>query len=194
MMNVSFGKKIPIFNCQILNNKTKAFEPATIYEYDCSDKSDVETIKSLDEKDWLFKIVIGKEMEEKYKIKRFDPNADEDTFFVMENKQGQILGMAQLQKQENRSYDIKYIESSQKNKLKYVGQLLIASMAEDVLRKNGRQLTVTNPFSEIVDFYSDTCGFDYDTKDFLKMDRKKLILYLKQTEDRTYSKLIDLRA
>ena len=40
-MNISFGKKIPIAQCQIQNLATKKFEPATIYELDCHDESDL---------------------------------------------------------------------------------------------------------------------------------------------------------
>jgi len=40
-MNISFGKKIPLSQCQIQNKETGNFEKATVYELDCKDKNDI---------------------------------------------------------------------------------------------------------------------------------------------------------
>ena len=44
---ISFGAKIPIAKCKIQNKESGQFENATVYEYTCSDKSDVEKIKRI---------------------------------------------------------------------------------------------------------------------------------------------------
>jgi hypothetical protein len=43
---VSFGKKIPVAKCHIIDNQKKKAVPATVYEYDCKNADDVEDLKS----------------------------------------------------------------------------------------------------------------------------------------------------
>ena len=42
---ISFGAKNPIAKCKIQNRETGKFENATVYEYTCTDKSDIEKLK-----------------------------------------------------------------------------------------------------------------------------------------------------
>ena len=44
---ISFGAKIPIAKCKIQNRETGKFENATIYEYTCTEKADIEKIKRI---------------------------------------------------------------------------------------------------------------------------------------------------
>ena len=60
-MQISFGKKIPIAQCQIYDNQQQKFVKAVISEFDCKDKSDITEIKSLGP-NWQYKETISSNM------------------------------------------------------------------------------------------------------------------------------------
>ena len=64
-MSVSFGCKIPITKCQIKDIKHNQFVPATYYEIDCKDTSDIKEVDSL-LGEWDFKNAIVYSMKSKF--------------------------------------------------------------------------------------------------------------------------------
>ena len=58
---VSFGKKIPISNCKVVDKKENKLINATLYEYDCKDLGDYYDVKDLKGR-WNFKDMIAEEI------------------------------------------------------------------------------------------------------------------------------------
>ena len=88
-------------------------------------------------------------------------------------------------------FNVNYLESSRDKK--YVGQVLLASMGEEVLIKQGEKLTVSDPVDEAYSFYTDVCGFEDYYGYFLRMNPSQINQFIEQTEERTQSMFIDLR-
>ena len=190
---ISFGKHIPVTQCQIQNRKTHEFEPATIYEVDCSDESDAIEIENLG-KHWEFSMAVANDMYRKHHLlKHFSQNND-STFYVLKSKENKIIGIGELEETDIDTYDLKYLESKSHDKYKYVGQGILAAMAEDILRRNGEKFTVSNPVDDAYEYYSKECGFEDVYGYFLKMNRQQIIDYLDRTESKLGGPIINLKA
>lgn len=188
----SFGKKIPIIKCQIQDVKTGKFEPATVYTVDCKDESDILEIRNLPDT-WQYKLGLAKDMARKHQLQSHYFQDNDSTFYVLQDDKDRILGFSEIEETEDGVYDLKYLESNTLGTKKYVGQALLASVAEDVLCKNGTKLTVNDAVDSAFDFYSETCGFEDVYGYYLKMNREQINQFIEQTEDRTQSLLINLR-
>ena len=191
-MNISFGRKIPIIKCQIQDTDTGKFEPATVYQIDCKDESDVLEIRNLPDT-WQYKLGIAKNMDRKHQLLKHYNQENDSTFYALEDERNRILGLGEIEETETGVYDLKYLESNSLGSKKYIGQALLASIAEDVLCKNGTKLTVNDAVDSAFDFYADTCGFEDVHGYYLKMNRAQINNFIEQTEDRTQSLLLNLR-
>ena len=85
---------------------------------------------------------------------------NDSTFYVLQDDKDRILGFSEIEETEDGVYDLKYLESNTLGTKKYVGQALLASVAEDVLCKNGTKLTVNDAVDSAFDFYSETFFFE----------------------------------
>lgn len=187
-MNISFGKKIPILQCQILNPQTKKYIPATIFEYDCKDNKDADDINEIDGY-WLFKNEIFFSAKDKIQ----SPSRHKDIrIFSLENKQGKTLGLMQCKKNKN-TYDINLIEKRYLDKHKYVGTLLLAAAAKETIKDRADKLTVSSPFQEAREFYINGCGFRTTSTKTLEMDKKQIKEFIKTTEIKTNAPIINLQ-
>ena len=108
-MNISFGQKIPITQTQILNKRTGSFEKATVFELDCSDETDLlETMKSPG--NWIYARSINNNMLEKYlQLKNGEEN--DSSFYVLENKDGETLGMAETKELLNGNHNLSLFDT-----------------------------------------------------------------------------------
>ena len=198
--SVSFGKKIPIAQTQIYDRKKADFVPATVYEYDCRDKSDFQAIDNL-KGHWGYKDVISYSMQRKYRA----PNNYESlnkSFYVLEKPTGESVGVSEIHNKDTKK-EIKFIETQQTNKYKYAGQNIIATIAKKIIDGDEDKLIVKNPVAQSYDFYTKGCGFVPERKLFgcfndgsepdgmqdLEMNRSELRRFVRQVEAKVQSSI-----
>lgn len=192
-MNISFGKKIPLSQCQIQNKETGNFEKATVYELDCKDKNDIEEIRALGDS-WHFNLGMAKDMDRKHHLNKYFDQENDSFFYVLEDENNEILGIAEIEEIETEVYDLRYLESHFSKFKKYIGQALLAVIGEEVLIRKGKSLVVNDAIDTAYDFYANTCGFEDKYGYYLKMDQERINNFIEQTEDRTQALFKDLRA
>ena len=190
-MNISFGKKIPTAQCNILNKSSKKFEPAIIYEFDCKDKSDIdEILYSLDD-NWEYKDTIAMNMGIKNFSIKVGMNNDA-RFYTLENQNGEILGISYVDDLQQK-VELRYLESKAQSPYKYVGQNLLATIGKNLLNGDQNSFFVRSAVSSAFDFYEKACGFkDIGCSD-LKMNRDDIHKFVNKTEEKTKTQIIDLR-
>ena len=189
-MQISFGKKIPIAQCQIYDNQQQKFVKAVISEFDCKDKSDITEIKSLGP-NWQYKETISSNMG----IKNFlitKGRKYEGRFLAIENPEGEIIGISHFDDLKRKS-ELRFLESRKDHRYKYVGQNLIATIGKILINTNQSKLIVRSAVPTAIDFYEKTCGFKNLGHYDLEMDNDDIQRFIKQTEDRTETKIIDLQ-
>ena len=189
---ISFGKKIPVAECKVKDLRTGRFVPVKMYEYDCLDQSDIDEVKSLPDT-FDYKNAISTEM-------RTKKNAKEKYFldtgvshYVMQTKEGETLGIASLQK-DDESWGVKFLQTSQHSTHKYIGQTMLASIAKMALTDCKKRFEIFFPTDSAMGFYTKKCGFKpedgaYHLQMFPK-DMKKLIF---KTQLKTRAQIVDTR-
>ena len=86
--SISFGRKIPVATCQVKNLEKNKFTPATVYEFDCRDRSDMEELREA-EGEWEFKRALYNDMlNTRGRILR--GGTDDSRYFVLEDKKAKI--------------------------------------------------------------------------------------------------------
>lgn len=191
-ISLSFGKKIPISQCQIKNTETRKFVPATFYELDCHDESDMDELKDLKGK-WHFLGSIYYNMLAKnayyQKTQRETPNK----FYILENDKKEIVGLCQVENRNNNIF-VNLLESAPDKKYKYVGQTMLASMGNQVLNNGGQQLTIKHPTLDAYEFYIKKCKFKRHFNSDLKMNQSEIEGLIKRTEKRTHGEIIKIES
>ena len=185
---ISFGRKIPIAQCQIVSDKTNEYVPATIYEYDCKDRKDVDDINEIDGY-WVFKSEILFNAKDKLQLPQKYKNL---RIFSLENNKGKTIGLMQCKESDNQ-FDISLLEKRFLDKHKYVGSVLLATAAKETLKSKSNKLTVSFPLPEARDFYINGCGFKTTSTKILEMDQEQIKKFIKQTEQKTNSQIINLQ-
>lgn len=189
MLQISFGKKIPIATCQVQNNETENFEKATIYEYDCKDKSDLDELSELAEEDnfdfghciWAHAYEKAHPTKQKHRT---------ISIYAMENENNETICLCHANK-DNEKIILNHIESSKNKKYSYAGQNMIAMLAKQVIQANKKELYVSNILEEAREFYICKCGFEtvyekniYGGRD-VTMFKKDIPTYLQLVQDKT---------
>ena len=198
---ISFGAKIPIAKCKIQNKESGQFENATVYEYTCSDKSDVEKIKRITAKqDWQFGFDIYNDARWKNYIlekdlKKHSYRVNSTHFYTLENSRRKTIGLCETQ--ENDALVVDLFETRAKRKYRFVGQTMLAVLARKVLDSSTNSfLVIQNALPRSLDFYKKVCGFGQEIKDgdeiYFVVDKSQLQQFVDQTEQRTTGKLISL--
>ena len=191
-MNISFGKKIPIAKCQIQNLTTGRFEPATIFELDCKDESDLlEVVKP--SREWEYAAYIHSNMCDKVDLQKIFGNDDTDRFYILQNKYGETLGMSQVEEIYDGAYDLAYLDTKKDKQYKYVGQTLLATVAREVFKKAGDSFSVYGAVDSAIKFYEKVCGFQLGDLGMPYLPWDEIPKFIKQTEKRTQSQIIDLK-
>ncbi len=190
-MNISFGQRIPTATCNILDTKENKFVSALICEYDCYDKSDIDKIASVDG-DWDHKDTIVDNMKSKHSdIKRCKGN--DTRIYTLENDEGEILGMTCVDDLEKNT-EVRFIESRCDHRYKYVGQNLLATLGQGVLNGRQNRLIIRSAVASAFDFYEKVCGFKDIGQSNLEMNRFDIHKFIKRTEERTQSPIVNFRA
>ena len=191
-MNISFGQKIPIMQTQIKNLQTGNFEPATVFELDCKDEEDIEETSSLEKNSFGFANKITANM--RYKHRQFKKGInDKNSFYILQNKSGETLGIAQTEEGLKKGHQLEYLETKYDTNYKYVGQTLLASITKDIMNKDGIRLSIFEPVPTAVTFYDKICGFQNIGNLLLTADRQEMQDFISKTEQRTQAPLINLK-
>lgn len=190
---VSFKAKIPIALCTIQNRASKSAEHAIMYEYTCSDESDINEIKRItEEKEWEFGYSYLVDSECKYSNSIIPYNNRH--FYTLENEKKETIGMCETR--EKNEIEVLYLEAQKAKKYRYVGQSILATLAKKVFNVHARGMLINDAVDTAMDFYQDACGFDeiYEIGGItdIWVDRKTLYKLIKQVENNTERKIIDL--
>ena len=182
---ISFGKKIPIANCKILDTQKKVPVEAIFFEYDCKDHKDSIEVGSISGK-WAFKNVISAGMERKFKNHLRGKSQIPNAYYGLQTSDGKVLGLVSAENYTNRT-EIEYITRDLSTDYKYVGQMMLAQLAKMALDENKYNLIINNPINDNYEFYRTCCGFRFisDTDSDMTMDRKEMTNFIMNTEDKT---------
>ena len=193
--NISFGAKIPIATCGIINKSTGESEAATIYEYDCKDFSDVETIEKIaDESPWEYAHCILLSANNKFNNIKKNKYTCEN-IYALENKDGKTLNLCCT----NEGLDettVNFIETKQKSGYKYCGQNMMATIAQKALNEFKNFIIIHRARQGAWKFYIRNCGFSptgiqYNSSEIdMIMSSKRFEELVKKTEEKTGKSII----
>ena len=194
MNSVSFGKKIPITQCQIKDNKRNKFVPATFYEVDCTDMNEIKEVYQA-KGDWQFKNQIAATMEDKnYAMRDSFFFHQSKAFYIMQKSDGEIVGMSEVTKMGPKLV-LDFIESEPKGKYKYVGQTMIASLCKVMKQENRQKIYIPVPVKSAKDFYKKVCGFkDTEMGSALLLKGNRVKKLQKNVETKTHSPILEVNA
>ena len=190
-MKISFGKKIPIALTQIQNKRTEEFEQATIYEVDCKDESDVLEVKN-DMEGWNFPCEIALNIERKYKLQNRQ-NEDCHNFYILQNQNNETIGRVDIKKWDNKLFSVEWLDTKENSGYRYVGQTILATATKEAIEKGGKSFAVLAAMEDAFPFYTDVCKFTDCGKSGFYMDEKQMQEFVKRTEKRTQSSIINLK-
>jgi len=94
--SISFGAKIPVAKCQVLDKRENKFINATVYEYDCKDLEDIFEVGDLDES-WEFQDLYTSSMHKKYIYQRDGRGDTGLSFYCLKNSDDEMLGVCQTE-------------------------------------------------------------------------------------------------
>ena len=198
IMQISFGKKIPIAKCNIINKKTKKPENATIFEYECNSRSDLERLSMLaEDKKWEYGYCIWSNGYNK----NHSPNSiyGQVGVYSIEDSKGRTVCICDTVEDE-KEIIVKHIESRKNSPYKYAGQNMLAMLAKKVITTNREDLFINDGQPDAQDFYKVKCRFDIvgsnpkdeDGIDF-EMKREDIPHFLSRIEEKTKGKIISLQ-
>ena len=189
MNNISFGAKLPVATCQIYNKKTKEFDSATVFEHDCKDSFDVDYFRNAPGK-WKYQREIAEDAEMKFYYPGIFTNS---RFYSIENEDQIPIRMIEFDKYDDCA-DVQLFETKQRNKYKYTGSNLLATIAKEGLKEGKTSLIISDPVESAMKFYEEKCGFKriIGTPQ-LELDAKGMEDLISKTENKTQGNIIDLR-
>ena len=183
---ISFGSRIPLGRCQIFDNQQNRFVGATFFEYDCKDLDDIHEVGHT-KGDVDCKGSILEEMYYKYA----NNGNSNYSFYSLRSDCGDVVGICSTLN-EDKNKQVEYITSSLDGKYKYVGQAMLASLAQNTLNSNKTKLTIHDSIASAWDFYEKVCGFRaVPNCSNLEMNRYEMYKFVQQTQNRTQGKIID---
>lgn len=203
-MNISFKKKIPLYQTQVYDREDNKFKKATLYEFDCKDDSDFEYV-ALQHDAWDFKYCISVDMFSKNKklnnpqnVSSYDRRClDNNRFFVLEDENNEMLGLCETTGINN-IFNVQFLESNRtkKGKYKYIGQNILAGVSKQILssKHESPRLSILDPAYNAVNFYMEQCGFEQVLNHSLQIDKDGLNNLVSTVEKRVHSPLIDFNA
>ncbi len=195
---ISFGAKIPITKCKIQNRETGKTENATVYEYTCTDKSDVDKIdRIVSKEDWEFGTDIADDAWWKnHTIENKDSRygyVNDYHIYSIENNRRKTIGICETK--ETDYVNVELFETLQNKKYKFVGQSFLASLAQKA-SNSAKCLIIENAAIKALGFYRDACGFtkEFEEDDEISfvVDASQLQQFIQQTEQRTEGKIVCL--
>lgn len=190
--SISFGKQIPYIKCNVQERLSKKFEPATFYELDCKNISDYETVRKA-KGNWKFMHYFLPNIRNKMLINNIPGINTSDNFYILKtDSDDKLIGIVQTKNKDN-NISIKFIESQSEGKYKYAGQNMVASLAKKLIKDDGKAIFVDAPLTSALPFYIGQCGFQIHDYGKLILPIQKAGNFIKQLEEDTETRLIDLQ-
>ncbi len=182
---ISFGKKIPLARCKVLDNQKQEFVDATFFEYDCKDHKDSLEISYLDGR-WAFRETIATGMERKFRRYLRGKVQEPYKYYGLQTTDGKILGLCNTADYTTHT-NIEYVTRDLSKDYKYIGQMMLAQIAKQTLVENKKQLIIKNPLDYCQDFYEKGCGFEFcdDYAYDMQMGRTRMAQFVMNIEDKT---------
>ncbi len=187
--SISFGRQIPLIKCHIKDKEQNKFVPATFYELDCSDEQDIETIQDMPGR-WGFRNSILCTMRDIMELPESQRKYKNYSFYILKKDDGQIVGLSEVSK-EGKDKVLQYIESSNRDKYKYIGQTMLASIADIAKQEKCERVYIPNALKEAYDFYV-KCGFKPCGEQTLSLPSRKAKKLKKIAEANTSAPIINL--
>ncbi len=192
---ISFGKKIPIMQCNVRDVWQNKSAQVTISEYDCKDYDDVkEVLKHCAY--WTYGQNIASDMESKRERYWESGEKYPTHFYVMQDKHNEIIGLCETIDIGNDT-NVEFIESNSRLGYKYIGQTMLAVVGKRLLERGGENLCVAHPYIGAICFYTDKCGFNgvYDDKNFfsLFMKNHQVKDFIERVQRKTNSQILDIK-
>ena len=184
---ISFCKKIPLNNCQVIDKIQNAPIKATVYEYDCNDLEDVYEVGDLDDS-WAFRDFFTSGMHSQFLKGMIGRRDDSYHYYCAKDENDNMLGLCQTTEDDN-SINVKLIVSNPSPRYKYVGQTILASLGQKAINKDIEELKVKAALNDVYGFY-ETCGFeqDFDRKETFardyKMKKGSIPSFIKRTQEK----------
>ena len=200
-MNISFGKKIPITNCSVYDKQKQAFVNATMYELDGKDKEDLDYL-IYQKGNWgILKCNIMTDFFDKQQrilskkelspLETFILNAKK--FYTLETQNDKSIGLCEVMELPD-STNIHFLECNPDKTHKFAGQVLLASIAKNIIKKDCASLTVNDPAESATDFYINKCGFTPSTNQphKIEMNKEQMEHFVQQVEQRTQNPIVNI--
>lgn len=191
--SISFGKKIPVVKGKVKQLETGRFVNVKLYEYDCKDAEDIMEVKNLPSINWSFCLLIANGMiEKKYAREKFSIDTGH-SYYTLQDDNKNTLGIVAV-KDSDDYLGVKFIETDGNIKYKYSGQTVLASLALMALHDKKNLFEIRFPNDEAIPFYVNKCGFKEENNSMhLSMNSKDMKKFVKRTQRRIHSPLIDIR-
>lgn len=193
MQSVSFGRKIPVAECKVKDIKTGKFIPVKMYEYDCTEQSDIDEVENLPSNFYFYKTAVAREMETKKKAREKYSIDTGISHYIMQTNNNETLGIASVRNNEE-TYSVKFIQTTQNLTHKYIGQTMLASMAKIALNDNRKIFEISFPTDDAMGFYTHKCGFKHgNSYRNLIMSPKDMKKFIFRTQLKTHAPIVDIR-
>lgn len=181
---ISFGKKIPIAKCKIMDTQKQELVEANFFEYDCKDHKDNIEVSYLGGQ-WAFRETIATGMERKFRRYLRGKVQEPYKYYGLQTTDGKVLGLCNTADYATHT-DVEYITRDLSKDYKYIGQMMLAQIAKQTLIENKKQLIIKNPLDYCQDFYEKSCGFEFcDDAYDMQMGRTRMTQFVMDIEDKT---------
>ena len=186
-MQISFGRKIPVATCSVINKVNKAPQKAIIFEHDCCDKKDYEYFINLPNR-WEYKEEVAAQALRKHNY----PLSNLGTkIYSIETATGRAIGIMETY-QNGKMCDVQHLESKLKGLYGYTGSTLLSFLAQEKLNQNISSIFVSNPAKSARKFYTEHCFFKDCPPLALKLDKTNMERLIKKTQKKTKDKILNL--
>ena len=167
--NISFRAVVPKTRTKVQNKETGKFETAIFCEVDCKDKYDCRIFEKLGY-DWEYAQGIATSTEWKYgntKKGYRDPRGH----YILKKRNGEILAICRTT-EEYGEIKVNYLESKPKTNYRFAGQMILAGIAKEGIKKGYERMIITSPVKGTSYFYNGACGFKPVEKEYILEDEE----------------------
>ena len=176
-MKISFGRKIPIASCSVINRVSKQPQSAIIYEHDCKDKEDYKYFENLSDS-WNYKEEVALQAYRKCK----SPASNIGTkIYSIETQSGKTIGIMETFEL-GKTCTVEHLESHLKGLYGYTGSILLSFLSHEKLRQNIDSIFITNPAKNARNFYTQHCFFKECPPIALELDKKGMENLIQKTQ------------
>ena len=156
VQNLSFKAIILKGKTKVQNKQTGKFETVSFCEVDCKDKKDSEIFYNLKDT-WEYAQALETSAQWKFgnQQKGYD---DPRMHYILQKRNGEILAICRAY-EEYGATRIDYLEANPNEKYRFAGQMILANIAKETIKKDGDRMLVPNPEIGTHDFYGGACGF-----------------------------------